>query len=59
MTKGKTVLPLVFKAVGMAMGIATIVLSLLKAAETGTYLGLLGVGLFALGLASIIEHKTD
>jgi hypothetical protein len=47
------IVPIVFKAVGMAMGVAVVVLSILKAAGTETYVLLLGIGLFCLGLAAL------
>jgi hypothetical protein len=39
------------KAIALAMGAAAVVLSLLKAADPGTLITLLAVGLFALALA--------
>jgi len=44
---------IVLKAVGMAMGVAVIVLSMLSAATPETYTSLLGIGLFALGAAAL------
>jgi len=45
-----------FKGVGMAMGVAVVVLGILKAAEVETFIALLGIGLFALGLAALNEE---
>lgn len=42
---------IIFKAVGMAMGVAVIVLTILKAASVETSITLLGTGLFCLGVA--------
>jgi hypothetical protein len=45
----------VLKAVGLAMGVAVVVLSILNAGTTDTYVMLLGIGLFALGLNALSE----
>jgi hypothetical protein len=47
------ILSTVFKAVGMAMGVAVIVRSILKAAGAEANIMLLGIGLFRLGLAAL------
>ncbi|GAB4544089.1 MAG: hypothetical protein Fur002_16970 [Anaerolineales bacterium] len=52
----KKLTALVLKAVGMAMGVAVIVLGILKAADVETSVTLLGIGLFALGLAALNEE---
>ena len=57
MKKAKAALELAFKAVGVSMGIVTIILIAVKAADTETYLVLLGMGVFALGLAGISEYR--
>jgi len=44
---------LVLKAVGMAMGVASVVLSILRTVPVETNVILLGVGVFALGLAAL------
>ena len=44
---------LVLKAVGLAMGVAVVVLSILGAATVDTYITLLGIGLTALGINSL------
>jgi hypothetical protein len=44
------IVPLVLKAVGLAMGVAVVVLGVLKAGTVETYTALLGVGLFSLSL---------
>jgi len=52
------IVQLVLKAVGMAMGVASVVLSVLKAAPMETIVLLLGIGVFALGLAAL-DRDTD
>jgi hypothetical protein len=44
------IVPLVLKAVGLAMGVAVVVLGILKAGTVETYTALLGIGLFSLSL---------
>ncbi len=51
--KTSNMVALVLKAVGMAMGIAVVVLNMLRAASVETSLLLLGIGLFAVGLAAL------
>jgi hypothetical protein len=41
----------VLKAVALAMGVAVVVLSILKAADPATMIMLLGIGLFAAALS--------
>ena len=52
------IVQLVLKAVGMAMGVASVVLSLLGVAPVETNVILLGIGVFALGLAAL-DAETD
>ncbi len=47
---------LVLKGLGMAMGVASVVLSILGAAPVQTNVTLLGIGLFALGLAALNQE---
>ena len=47
---------LVFKAVGLAMGVAAAVLSVLGSAEVETLVRLLGIGLACLGIASLNQE---
>jgi hypothetical protein len=49
MKERSRILQLVLKAVGMAMGVASVVLSILKTVPVETNVMLLGIGLFALG----------
>lgn len=51
--KTSNLVTIVSKAVGLAMGVAVIVISVLKAAAVETNVLLLGIGLFALGLAAL------
>jgi hypothetical protein len=44
------ILPLVLKAIALAMGVAAVVLSILGTASPNTLITLLGIGLFCLGL---------
>ncbi len=53
----KSILPLVFRAVGLAMGVAAVVLNLIKAAPLETQVLLLGFGMFSLAIA--ILDKED
>lgn len=55
----KSILPLVFRAVGLAMGVAAVVLNILKAAPLETQVSLLGFGLFSLGLAVLDREERD
>ena len=51
---------LVLKAVGMAMGIVTVIISVLGAASADTMVLLLGIGVFCLGLDALssFDDKT-
>lgn len=51
--KTKTLVELILKAVALAMGVAAVVLSSLKAIDVYSGLTMLGIGLTALGLAGI------
>jgi hypothetical protein len=50
------IVQLVLKAVGMAMGVCSVVLSILRAAPVETNVMLLGIGVFALGLALLNQN---
>jgi hypothetical protein len=50
------IVQIVLKAVGMAMGVASVVLSILRAAPVETNVMLLGIGVFALGLALLNQN---
>ena len=48
---------LILTGIGMAMGVATVVLGILKAASAETAIILLGIGLFAISLAKLQKAK--
>jgi hypothetical protein len=50
------ILPLVFKAVGLAMGMVSIVLTILGEADTETLITMLSIGLASLGIASLNQE---
>ena len=52
------IVQLVLKGVGMAMGVASVVLSVLGTVPVQTNVLLLGIGVFALGLAAL-DQETD
>ncbi|HJX38403.1 MAG TPA: hypothetical protein VJ714_07380 [Anaerolineae bacterium] len=52
------IVQLVLKAVGTAMGVASVVLSILGTVPVQTNVILLGIGVFALGLAAL-DQETD
>ena len=53
MSENQSILSLVLKVVGLAMGVVVIVLSILDAADVNTYVLLLGIGLAAMGLEAL------
>jgi hypothetical protein len=53
MKKIGAIIDLVLKAVGLAMGVAVVVMGILGAADTDTLITLLGIGLFCLGLSAL------
>jgi hypothetical protein len=59
MKKYGAIIDLVLKVVGMAMGVVTIVVSILDAATTDTLVLLLGIGMFCLGLAALSNIDED
>jgi len=52
-----SILPLIFKAIAVAMGVAVVVLSFLNVASVETNVTLLGIGLFALSVAVLSQGK--
>ena len=56
MKERQHIVQLVLKAVGMAMGVASVVLSFLRTTPVETNVMLLGIGLFALGLAALNQN---
>lgn len=57
MSKTQQISALVFKAVALAMAVASVVLSILGEASVETHVTLLGIGLFALAVASLQKIK--
>ena len=57
MSKTQQISTLVFKAVALAMAVASVVLSILDEASVETHVTLLGIGLFALAVASLQKIK--
>ena len=53
MKKIGAIIDLVLKAVGLAMGVAALVMSILGAADADTLITLLAIGMFCLGLAGL------
>ena len=53
MKKIGAIIDLVLKAVGLAMGVAALVMSILGVAETNTLVILLAIGMFCLGLTAL------
>jgi hypothetical protein len=49
----KQTLPIALKGIGVAMGIAVIVLNILGTLTSGSAMNLLGIGLVALGMAAL------
>ena len=58
MKERSEIVQLVLKGVGMAMGVASVVLSVLGTVPVQTNVILLGIGVFALGLAAL-DRETD
>lgn len=59
MKKYGALINMVLKAVGMAMGVTTVVISILGAATAETMVMLLGIGVFCLGLAALSDIDED
>ena len=57
MGKAQPIVILALKAVALAMAVASVVLSAINAATVEVTMVLLGVGLFALALASLQQTK--
>jgi len=54
-----SILPLIFKAIALAMGVASVVVSLLNLAPVETNVILLGFGLAALSVAVLSQGDED
>ena len=59
MKKISAIIDLVLKAVGLAMGVAVVVMSILGSADTNTLITLLGIGLFCLGLSALDQVNEE
>ncbi len=57
MKESSELIPLIFKAIALAMSVASVVLSILNVAPIQTHIILLGIGLFALSVASVQRTK--
>lgn len=55
----KKIVNLILKAVGLAMGAAVVVLSILKSLDSGTAVLMLGIGLFAVSLAQFAGGRAS
>ncbi len=53
MSENRSIVGLILRAVGLAMGVVVVVLSTLDAGEMSTYVPLLGIGLAALGVDAL------
>ena len=60
MKKSEKIIGLVLKAVALAMGVASIVMSFIPgAADVDTHITLLGIGLAALAIAALQNEKSS
>ncbi len=57
MREREEIVQLVLKVVGLAMGVTSVVLSILRTTPVETNVMLLGIGLFALGLAALNQNE--
>lgn len=55
----KSILPLIFRALGLAMAVAAVVLNMIKAAPLETQVMLLGFGLVSLSIAVLNKEGRD
>jgi len=59
MKKYGAIIDVVLKAVGMAMGVTTVVMSILGVATAETMVMLLGIGVFCLGVTALSNIDED
>lgn len=59
MNSTRDIFDLVLKAVALAMGVVSIILGILNAADVGTQVTLLSIGLFALALAALQSTQIE
>ena len=57
MKSAQEIIPIVLKAVALAMGVVSIVLGILNVADASTQITLLSIGLFALALAALQKEE--
>lgn len=55
----KSIMPLIFRALGLAMGVAAVVLNLIKAAPLESQALLLGFGVVCLAMAVLVKEERD
>ncbi len=53
MAKNQPLLNIILRGIAVAMGVAAVVLSILRTADPSALITLLGIGLFALGLDAL------
>ena len=58
-TNVSRIISLALRGIAMAMGVAAVIISLLKAAPAETTVVLLGIGLFTLALDALDQGKED
>ncbi len=59
MKNAKELINLIFKAVGLAMGVAVTVLCIIKKVEVNSALTMLGVGLTSLGISQFTKTNEN
>lgn len=47
----------IFKSIGLAMGVATVVLSIMKTIDTNTAIMLLGIGVTSIGISQLSSEN--
>ena len=57
MKESPELIPLIFKAIALAMSVASVVLSILNVAPAQVHIILLGLGLFALSVAAVQKTR--
>jgi hypothetical protein len=57
MKESPELIPLIFKAIALAMSVASVVLSIMNVAPVQVHIILLGLGLFALSVAAVQKTK--
>lgn len=53
----KKLINTIFKCVGLAMGVATVVLSVMKAIDTNAAITLLGIGVTSIGISQLSSEN--